>query len=136
MLSSLRQRLNKARRLHPVLCLKGVRGSVYGMRSVSDQSKNVQVRVRTSPALTTISKGKVITKMQYHCQVERVTGTGMQQYYGPHEMEYAIASALKEISKEVKFTSKQSTALLKQKIYGGQLIEVKSGAKSVYGVAY
>lgn len=136
MLSTLRTRLNKARRLQPQLCLKGIHGSVYGMRSVSDASKNVQVRVRTTPALTTISKGKVITKMQYHCQVERVTGTGMQQYYGPHDMEYAIASALKEIGKEVKFTSKQSTALIKHKIYGGQLIEVKSGAKSVYGVAY
>lgn len=141
MLSSLRQRLNKAHKLQPQLCLKGIHGSVYGMRSATDPTTNYQVRVVSSRSISVTSNKEKIAHSIYTCTCQRVGSPDMHTCKGSgHTVCYhSLASVRKmaqDAGKKVVFCRDMRNALLKRKIYKGALIEVKSGAKSVYGVAY
>lgn len=141
MLSSLRQRLNKAHKLQPQLCLKGIHGSVYGMRSATDQSVNYQVRIVSSRSVAVASNKEKIAHSIYTCTCQQVGSPDMHACKGSeHTVCYhSLASVRKMASddgKKVVFCRDIRNALLKRKIYKGALIEVKSGGKSVYGIAY
>lgn len=141
MLSTLRTRLNKARRLHPQLCLKGIHGSVYGMRSATDPATNYQVRITPSRSISITSNKERIAHSIYTCTCERVGSPDMHTCEGSTKAVcyHSLASVRKmaqDAGKKVVFCRDMKNALLKREIYKGALIEVKSGTKSVYGVAY
>lgn len=138
-MTTLRQQTNIARKLQPQRCMWKQGKAVWGMRSVSDQAKCIQVEVFKSVGNTTVSKGKVIRQHgQYFCRVHRIDGAqGWIDYYGPHLIEYAIASIVGEairVGKKVIFYSSLKSAALKRKIAGGSLIKVTCGKTQLWAV--
>lgn len=138
---TLRQRTNLARKLSPKLCTTKVGKSVWGMRSVSDNSKNIQVEVFKKQNVTsTSSKFGKITHGLYICQARRINKYGeWEPYFGPHALEYAVASILGEAKRNKKtviFYADIKSVLLKKKIQNVSMIEIKCGKERIWGVVY
>lgn len=137
---TLRQRTNLARKLSPQLCTTKVGKSVWGMRSVSDNSKNIQVEVMKSKNITSVNGSGKVSHGLYICRVHRVNKFNeWEQYYGPHMLEYAIASILGEAKKNKKsvvFYTDLKSVSLKKKIQDVSMIEVKAGKERIWGVVY
>lgn len=135
MLSPLRTRLNKSRKLNPVHCFTRLNRQVWGMRSVSNETVNYQVLVVSGREVT-----QDIMHSVYTCQCQRVTGHGMVDCEGGkcsvcyHSLA-AIRAMATKANKKVVFSKSLKTALIKRDIYKGALIEVRGG-KVVYGVVY
>lgn len=137
---TLRQRTNLARKLSPQLCTTKVGKSVWGMRSVSDNSKHVQVEVMKSKNITSVNGSGKVSHGLYICRVHRINKYGeWEQYYGPHMLEYAIASILGEAKKNKKsvvFYTDLKSVVLKKKIQSVSMIEIKCGKDRIWGVVY
>ncbi len=137
---TLRQRTNLARKLSPVLCTNKVGKSIWGMRSVGDKSKNIQVEIFKNKNITSVNEKGKITHGSYICQVHRINKFNeWEQYYGPHMLEYAIASILGEAQrnkKSVIFYTDLKSVMLKKKIQNVSMIEVRCGKERIWGVVY
>jgi hypothetical protein len=110
------------------------------MRTISDQSKNVQVEIFKKQNITSVNgKGKISHGL-YICQVHRINKFNeWGQYYGPHMLEYAIASILGEAQKNKKsviFYTDLKSVVLKKKIQDVSMIEIKCGKERIWGVVY
>lgn len=137
---TLRQRTNLARKLSPQLCTTKVGKSVWGMRTISDNSKNVQVEVMKSKNITSVNGSGKVSHGLYICRVHRINKYNeWEQYYGPHMLEYAIASILGEAKKNKKsvvFYTDLKSVVLKKKIQNVSMIEIKCGKERIWGVVY
>ena len=137
-MTTLRQKTNLARKLQPQRSTWKQGKAIWGMRSVSDKAKCIQVEIFKSVGNTTISKGEVVRHGQYVAKVHRINGyQGWFDYYGPHLVEYAIASIVGEatqVGKKVVFYSSLKSASLKRKIAGGSLIKVTCGKTQLWAI--
>lgn len=136
---TLRSRTNLARKLQPTNCFSKPGKSIWGMRSLSDPAKNVQVEVFKKQNITSFGKAKVSHAL-YVCQVHRINNSNMwEYYYGPHMLEYAIASIIAEANrnkKHVIFYKDLKSVALKKKIQNVSMIEIKAGKETIWGVVY
>ncbi len=138
-MTNLRQRTNIARKLQPQLCMNKKGKAVWGMRSVSDQTKCIQIEVVKSITNTTVGKKEVVRHGLYTCRVHRIDAQGWVDYYGPHLLEYAIASIVGETNragKKIIFYSLLESAILKRKIVKGSLIEVACGKNKIWAIVF
>lgn len=108
------------------------------MRTISDPAKNVQVEIHKGKHITSVNGNGKISHAQYHCNVHRVNAAdGWKNYFGTHEIEYALAAILGEAknkNRKVIFYSNLKSALLKKKIQNVSMIEVKVGKETFWGV--
>lgn len=136
---TLRTRTNLARKLQPTNCLSKPGKSIWGMRTLSDPAKNVQVEVFKKQNITSFGKAKVQHGL-YVCQVHRINkSNNWEYYYGPHMLEYAIASIMGEARKNKKhiiFYTDLKSVMLKRKIQNVSMIEIKVGKERIWGVVY
>lgn len=136
---TLRQKTNLARKLQPMLCLSKPGKSAWGMRTLSDQSKNVEVIIRKSINITSTKSGKIQHGL-YVCDVLRVNDYNeCEKYFGPHMLEYAIASIMGEARKNKKhiiFYSDLKSVMLKKKIADVSMVEIRAGKERIWGVVY
>ena len=137
---TLRQRTNLARKLQPILCSNGLQFSAWGMRTISDQAKNVQVKVNKTKKITSVGESGKVSHGLYVCNVYRVNKYNeLEKYYGPHLLEYAIASILGEAKRNKKtviFYANFKSVILKKKIQNVSMIEIIAGKERVWGVVY
>lgn len=137
---TLRQRTNLARKLSPQLCTTKVGKSVWGMRAISDNSKNVQVEVMKSKNITSVNGSGKVSHGLYICRMHRINKFNeWEPYFGPHMLEYAIASILGEAKKNKKsvvFYTDLKSVSLKKKIQDVSMIEIKCGKERIWGVVY
>lgn len=136
---TLRTRTNLARKLQPTNCFSKSGKSSWGMRTIGDKTKNVQVYIHKSKNITTIGREKFSHGL-YLCEVLRVNKFNkLEKYFGPHLLEYAIASIMAEAKKNKKhiifYTDLKSVAL-KKKIVDVSMIEIKAGKERIWGVVY
>lgn len=135
---TLRTRTNLARRLNPVyIPTMGNGKTVWGMRTLSDQAKNVEVIVNKSKKITYLP-GEKVQHGLYDCQVLRVNKFNeVERYFGPHMLEYAIASIMAEAKKakrQVIFYKDLKSVTLKRKIQNVSMIEIKCGKDTIWAV--
>lgn len=137
---SIRKRINTARKLDTVLCQNKVGKSTWGMRSISDASKNIQVEIFKKQNITSVNGGGKISHGLYICQAHRINKYNeWEPYFGPHALEYAIASILGEAKrnkKSVIFYANIKSVILKKKIQNVSMIEIKCGKERIWGVVY
>lgn len=137
---TIRQRINTARRIEPKLCLSKVGKSIWGMRSVSDPAKNIQVEVMKYKHITSVSKKGKISHAQYICKVHRINpADGWVDYFGPRRLEYAVAAIVGEadrVNRKIIFYKDLSSVMLKKKIQDVSMIEVVVGKERIWGVVY
>lgn len=134
---TLRSRTNLARKLQPVMCLNRPEKSAWAMKSVSGD--RIQVAVKKATQITSFKTGKVRHAV-YFADVMRINQYNeAKKYYGPHALEYALASIMAEASKAKKrivFYSSLKSVELKKRIQDVSMIEVKAGKETVWGIFY
>jgi len=136
-MTTFKQKINTARKLKPQAAVRGTSRSVWGVRTVSDPAKLVEVEIRKGKHTTSVNgKGK-ITHGQYICNVRRIEATGVIKYFGPHELEYVACALLgeaKEKKRKIIFYKDLKSVMLKKKIQNVSMIEVRIGKQTFWGV--